>query len=178
MTTAFESVTLGFGLLMHTKQFDRLPAKVYLIDDDAVSIYVLTDLVESVHLPYATFTDADQFLQQDLAPLAGCIVTDLRMPGMSGLDLQDELQRRKIDLPIIFISSYADVSSVVRAMRGGALDFFQKPFVPQQVLDRIQEGLRIDQARSEAQARSREIGERMSLLTPRETEVLNGVFEG
>ena len=178
MTTAFESVTLGFGLLMHTKQFDRLPAKVYLIDDDAVSIYILIDLVESVHLPYATFTDADHFLQQNLEPLAGCIVTDVRMPGMSGLDLQDELHRRKIDLPIIFISSYADVSSVVRAMRGGALDFFQKPFVPQQVLDRIQEGLRIDQARSEAQARSREIGERMSLLTPRETEVLNGVFEG
>jgi FixJ family two-component response regulator len=70
------------------------------------------------------------------------------------------------------------VPSVVRAMRGGALDFFQKPFSTQRLLDRIQDGLRIDRARAEIQARSREIGERMSLLTPREREVLEGVFEG
>jgi FixJ family two-component response regulator len=82
------------------------------------------------------------------------------------------------DLPMIFISSYPEVPSVVRAMRGGALDFFQKPFAPQQVLDRIQDGLRIDKARSHRQARSRAIGERMALLTPREKEVLQGVFEG
>jgi FixJ family two-component response regulator len=100
------------------------------------------------------------------------------MPGMSGLELQDELRHQRIDLPIIFISSYAEVPSVVRAMRGGALDFFQKPFSTQRLLDRIQDGLRIDKARAEMQARSREIGERMASLTPREREVLEGVFEG
>ena len=129
-------------------------------------------------MPYAVFNDAPSFLEQELSNLAGCIVTDVRMPGMSGLELQDELRHQRIDLPIIFISSYAEVPSVVRAMRGGALDFFQKPFSTQRVLDRIQDGLRIDKARAEIQARSREIGERMALLTPREREVLEGVFEG
>jgi FixJ family two-component response regulator len=152
--------------------------RVYLIDDDPVMTYLMVDLVESVNLSHAVFSNASSFLQTDLSKLSGCIVTDVRMPGMSGLDLQDELRRREVDLPIIFISSYPDVSSVVRAMRGGALDFFQKPFSTQQLLDRIQDGLRIDKARSEMQARSREIGERMAQLTPREKEVLAGVFEG
>jgi two-component system response regulator FixJ len=163
---------------MSTKKPDRPQPNVYLIDDDQVITFLLVDLVESVGLPYAVFNDAPSFLRQDLSSLAGCIVTDVRMPGMSGLELQDELRHQGIDLPIIFISSYAEVPSVVRAMRGGALDFFQKPFSTQRLLDRIQDGLRIDRARAEIQARSREIGERMALLTPREREVLEGVFEG
>jgi FixJ family two-component response regulator len=153
-------------------------SKVYLIDDDPVITFLLVDLVESVGLPYAVFTDAASFVQQDLSGLAGCIVTDVRMPGMSGLELQEELRQQGIDLPIIFISSYPEVPSVVRAMRGGALDFFQKPFSTQRVLDRIQDGMRIDKARADMQTRARELGERMALLTPREREVLEGVFEG
>jgi FixJ family two-component response regulator len=164
--------------LTHARQTDLPQSKVYLIDDDPVITYILTDLVESVRLPYAVFPDAASFLKQDLNTLSGCIVTDVRMPGMSGLELQDELRFRGIGLPIIFISSYPEVPTVVRAVRGGALDFFQKPFSPQQVLDRIQDGMRIDQRRAEIQARSREIGERMALLTPREREVLEGIFEG
>jgi two-component system response regulator FixJ len=164
--------------LTHARQADLPQPKVYLLDDDPVITFLLTDLVESVHLPYAVFPDATSFLKQDLTQLAGCIVTDVRMPGMSGLELQDELRFQDIDLPIIFISSYPEVPSVVRAMRGGALDFFQKPFSTQQVLDRIQDGLRIDQRRVEIQTKSREIGERMALLTPREREVLEGIFEG
>ena len=163
---------------MRTEKYEQILPKVYLIDDDPVITFLLTDLVESVNLPYVVFDNATSFLQQDLSALAGCIVTDVRMPGMSGLELQDELRRGEIDLPIIFVSSYAEVPSVVRAMRGGALDFFQKPFSTQRLLDRIQDGLRIDKARAEIQARSREMGERMALLTPREREVLEGVFEG
>lgn len=163
---------------MRANQAEAALPKVYLIDDDPVITFLLVDLVESVHLPYAVFDDAAGFLERDLSALAGCVVTDVRMPGMSGLELQDELRRREIDIPIIFISSYPEVSSVVHAMRGGALDFFQKPFSTQQVLDRIRDGLRIDKARTEMQARSRELGERMALLTPREREVLAGVFEG
>lgn len=155
-----------------------MPAKVYLIDDDPVISFVLVDLVESVNLPYAVFNNATSFLEQVLPQMTGCIVTDVRLPGMSGLDLQDELRHRQIDLPIIFISSYPEVPSVVRAMRGGALDFFQKPFSTQQLLDRIQDGLRLDHARTELQAKSREVGERMARLTPREKEVLEGIFEG
>lgn len=155
-----------------------MPAKVYLIDDDPVISFVLVDLVESVNLPYAVFNNSTSFLEQALPTMTGCIVTDVRLPGMSGLDLQDELHHRQIDLPIIFISSYPEVPSVVRAMRGGALDFFQKPFSTQQLLDRIQDGLRLDHARTELQAKSREVGERMARLTPREKEVLEGIFEG
>lgn len=166
------------GCLMQTKQSEGIVTKVYLIDDDPVMTFLLTDLVESVNLPYAVFDSATRFLQQDLSTLAGCIVTDVRMPGMSGLELQDELRHSEIDLPIIFISSYPEVPSVVRAMRGGALDFFQKPFSTQRLLDRIQDGIRIGRARAEIQVRSREIGERMALLTTREREVLQGVFEG
>lgn len=163
---------------MLAKKHEQPQPQVFLIDDDPVITFLLVDLVESVGLPYAVFHDAASFLKQDLSTLAGCIVTDVRMPGMSGLELQDDLRFQKVDLPIIFISSFAEVPSVVRAMRGGALDFFQKPFSTQRLLDRIQDGLRIDRARAAIQARSRDIGERMALLTPREREVLEGVFEG
>jgi len=164
--------------LKQSTQPDTKTAKVYLIDDDPVISFVLADLVQSVDLPHAVFNNSISFLEQVQPTMTGCIVTDVRMPGMSGLDLQDELRNRQIDLPIIFISSYPEVPSVVRAMRGGALDFFQKPFSTQQLLDRIQDGLRIDQKRTEIQAKSREVGERMSSLTPREKEVLAGIFEG
>jgi two-component system response regulator FixJ len=163
---------------MLAKKPDHPQPQVFLVDDDPVITYLLVDLVESVGLPHAVFHDAASFLKQDLSLLTGCIVTDVRMPGMSGLELQDDLRHQQIDLPIIFISSFAEVPSVVRAMRGGALDFFQKPFSTQRLLDRIQDGMRIDRARAAIQARSREIGERMALLTPREREVLEGVFEG
>ena len=163
---------------MRTVNSERMQAKVYLIDDDPVVSFLLVDLVESIGLPYAVFDSALKFLDQTLDGLEGCIVTDLRMPDMSGLELQDELLRRQINLPIIFISGYAEVQSVVRAMRGGALDFFQKPFSSQHLLERIQDGLRIDRERAELQARNRMIGERMALLTPREREVLQGIFEG
>lgn len=163
---------------MNTKKFERPKPRVYLIDDDPVAAFLLVDLAESVNLPYAVFESAAKFLEQDLGGLEGCIVSDLRMPGMSGLELQDELHKRGVNLPIIFISAYAEVQSVVRAMRGGALDFFQKPFSSQQLIERIQDGLRIDRERAELLSRNRRIGERISQLTPREKEVLQGIFEG
>ena len=152
--------------------------KVYLIDDDAVAMYLMVDLVESVGLPHAAFDSAVKFLEQDLRGLEGCIVSDLRMPGMGGLELQDELNQRGVNLPMIFISAYPEVHLVVRAMRGGALDFFQKPFPQQPLIERIQYGLRINKERAELQARNRQIGERIAQLTPREKEVLQGVLDG
>ena len=165
-------------LAMTTRTAERPSPKVYLIDDDPVAAFLLVDLVESVNLSHAVFTSALQFLEQNLEGLAGCVVSDLRMPGMSGLELQDELRRRSVDLPIIFISAYAEVPTVVRAMRGGALDFFQKPFSSQELIERIQDGLRIDRQRAQRLARNRQIGERIAQLTPRENEVLQGIFEG
>ncbi len=163
---------------MTTKQSIRAIPKVYLIDDDPVATFLLVDLAESVELPYVVYENAVKFLEQDLEGLEGCIVSDLRMPGLSGLELQDELHKRGVNLPIIFISAYAEVQSVVRAMRGGALDFFQKPFSSQELIERIQDGLRIDRERAELLARNRRIGERIAQLTPREKEVLQGIFEG
>jgi two-component system response regulator FixJ len=163
---------------MTTNQSARTVPTVYLIDDDPVAMFLLVDLAESVNLPHVALSSAVKFLEQDLEGLQGCIVSDLRMPGMSGLELQDELHRRGVNLPIIFISAYAEVHSVVRAMRGGALDFFQKPFSSQDLIERIQDGLRIDRERSERLSRNRKIGERMALLTPREKAVLQGIFEG
>ncbi len=164
--------------MKYAKQSDELLPKVYLIDDDPVASYALADLVESIGLPYAAFKDAESFLKEDASTLAGCIVTDVRMPGMSGLELQDELRHQGIGVPIIFVSSYPELTTVVRAMRGGAIDFFQKPFPPQKLLDCIQDGLRIDQSRAAIQARNREMAERIALLTPRENEVLQGIYEG
>lgn len=163
---------------MTQEQIPRSEPRVYLIDDDPVVTFLLVDLVESVNLPFKVFESAVKFIEQDLTGLEGCIVSDLRMPGMSGLELQDELHRQGINLPMIFVSAYAEVQSVVRAMRGGALDFFQKPFSSQQLIERIQDGLRIDRERTELQARNRKMGERIALLTPREKEVLQGIFEG
>ena len=162
---------------MNTKPSGRSVPKVYLIDDDPVVTFLLVDLTESVNLPYVVFENAVKFLEQDIEGLEGCIVSDLRMPGMSGLELQDELHQRGVNLPMIFVSAFAEVESVVRAMRGGALDFFQKPFPSQHLIERIQDGLRIDKERADLLARNRMIGERIALLTPREKEVLQGIFE-
>ena len=163
---------------MNTTPVEPSQPKVYLIDDDPVSTFLLVDLVESIGLPYAVFENAVKFLERDLEGLEGCIVSDLRMPFISGLDLQDELHKRGVNLPMIFISAYAEVHLVVRAMRGGALDFFQKPFPTQPLIKRIQQGMRIDRERTELQARNRLMGERIAQLTPREKEVLQGIFEG
>ena len=163
---------------MNTHEPGHSDPKVYLIDDDPVAVFLLVDLAESVGLPYVVFESAVKFLEQDLRGLEGCIVSDLRMPGLSGLELQDELHKRGVDLPIIFISAYAEVHSVVKAMRGGALDFFQKPFSSLDLIERVQDGLRIDRERSELLSRNRRIGERIAQLTPREKEVLQGIFQG
>ena len=122
---------------MTQKESGLKTPKVFLIDDDPVATFLLIDLVESVDLPFAVFESALKFLEQATPDMQGCIVSDLRMPGMSGLELQDELHTRGIILPTIFISAYAEVHLVVRAMRGGALDFFQKPFPSQPLIERI-----------------------------------------
>jgi len=156
----------------------ELRKTVFIVDDDEDLRDALSMLMRAAGLNTETFATAREFMQRFVQRDSCCLILDIRMPGMSGLELQDELRHGEIDLPIIFISSYPEVPSVVRAMRGGALDFFQKPFSTQRLLDRIQDGMRIGRARAEIQTRSSEIGERMALLTPREREVLEGVFEG
>ena len=153
-------------------------ALAHIVDDDEAIRDALAWLLKSRGLPCTTYDCAESFLAAWTPKLAGCVILDMRMPGMSGLELQDTLHRRGVNLPIIFISAFAEVQTVVRAMRGGALDFFQKPFSSQELVDRIQDGLRIDKQRAELLERNRRIGERVAQLTAREKEVLQGIFEG
>ena len=157
---------------------DEVGPVVYVVDDDPAMRASLRWLIESVGFQVRTCASAQEFLRTYDGQQPGCLVLDVRMPGMSGVELQDELHRRRVDLPIIFISAYAEVPTVVRAMRGGALDFFQKPFSSQELIERIQDGLRIDRQRAERLGRNRRIGDRIAQLTPREKEVLQGIFEG
>ena len=151
---------------------------IAIVDDDASASAAMAALVEAMGFEACVFAAAADLLTSYVLPAAFAVIADHRMPGMSGLELQDTLHRRGVNLPIIFISAFAEVQTVVRAMRGGALDFFQKPFSSQELVDRIQDGLRIDKQRAELLERNRRIGERVAQLTAREKEVLQGIFEG
>jgi FixJ family two-component response regulator len=163
---------------MSTKKPDRPQPNVYLIDDDQVITFLLVDLVESVGLPYAVFNDAPSFLKQDLSSLAGCIVTDVRMPGMSGLELQGELNRRGAIIPVIFISGHGDIPMAVEAIQHGAFDFLTKPFGDQDLLDRVQRALATDADNRKLLTQREVLRERLDSLTPREREVLGLVTQG
>jgi FixJ family two-component response regulator len=151
---------------------------VFVVDDDAGIREYLRLLIESVGLRARTYGSAREFLEDydDEAP--ACLVLDVRMPGLSGLDLQDELSARKITLPIIMMSAYGEVPMAVRAMRAGAVDFIQKPFDGQALLDRMQDALAADARAREAEARRGRVLERLSSLTPRQQAVLDGLVAG
>lgn len=163
---------------MSTKKPDRPQPNVYLIDDDQVITFLLVDLVESVGLPYAVFNDAPSFLKQDLSLLAGCIVTDVRMPGMSGLELQERLAAEGQPIPIVFITGHGDVRMAVRAVKAGAVDFIEKPFRDQDLLDCIHKVLAADGAQRPEAREWAAVVARLESLTPREREVMELVIEG
>jgi FixJ family two-component response regulator len=151
---------------------------VFVVDDDGAMRKSLTMLVQSVQLAVETFETAQEFLEKLDPSRPGCLVLDLRMPGLSGLELQQRLAARGVRLPIIFISAHGDLTSAVGAMRAGAIDFLEKPFRGQVLLDRIQQALEID-ARIRAEAVSRASTEqRMASLTPPERAVLELMAAG
>src|SRR3989442_4277766 len=129
-----------------------LTPTVYIVDDDTEMRETLRSLVSSVNLPVETYAGAQEFLETQNGGRAGCLVVDLRMPGMSGIDLQDELAARKVSLPVIMISGYGDVATAARAMRAGAIDFLEKPVSRQLLLDRVREVLDADKQRPKAAA--------------------------
>src|SRR5688500_17311578 len=112
-------------------------SSVYVVDDDAALQDSLRLLFESVRLPMQAFASCEEFLESYDGSSRGCVLLDLRLPGMSGLDLQRELQRRGAPLRIIMLTGYGDVGSAVEALRAGAIDYLQKPFSPQELLDRV-----------------------------------------
>lgn len=151
---------------------------VYVVDDDPAMRSSLRWLIESVGLTVRTCASAQEFLRTYTPGDPGCLVLDVRMPGMSGLDLQAELKARKIRLPILIITGYAEVPLAVRAMKAGAFEFIEKPFSDQTLLDRIRAAVDKDaQDRRERAART-EVRARIALLTPRELDVIERVVSG
>lgn len=151
---------------------------VYVVDDDDAVRSAMQLLIDSIGLACETFASAVEFLAAYDAERLCCLVSDIRMPGMSGLELQQLLNERQIDIPLIFITGHGDVSMAVSAMKSGAVDFLQKPFRDQDLIDRIQKALQQDKAHRTSRAEANWIRERLKTLTPRETEVMERVVQG
>jgi len=151
---------------------------VFVVDDDRAMRDSLRWLLESVGLSVRTYATAAEFLGDYDATRPGCLVLDVRMPGMSGLDLQAELTRRGAGLPTIVVTGHAEVPMAVRAVKAGAIDFIEKPFSDQLLLDRVRQALEIDRQDREVRGRREEARRRLESLTAREREVLGLVVAG
>ena len=151
---------------------------VYVVDDDAGVRQALDSLIRSVGFSVQTFASAQDFLNSKRTSVPGCLVLDVRMPGLSGLDLQRDLAEADIHLPVIFVTGHADIPMSVRAMKAGAVEFLTKPVRDQDLLDAIQQA--IERARNSGQGRKElaELRERAGSLTPREREVMQLVVSG
>jgi FixJ family two-component response regulator len=152
-------------------------ATVFVIDDDQSIREALRVLLKSVGLRVETFASAREFLQC-CSDVPGCLVLDIRLPGLSGLDLQREMGDANIHTPIIFITGYGDIPMTVRAMKAGAVEFLTKPFHDQDLLDAIQQALERDRAARNERAETEDLRIRLNSLTPREREVLGLVVTG
>jgi FixJ family two-component response regulator len=153
-------------------------AVVYVVDDDPSVCRALARLVRSVGLPVETFPSAAAFLDHPAPDRPACLVLDIRLPGPSGLDLQSALTQARRDIPIIFITGHGDVPTSVRAMKGGAVDFLQKPFNDQDLLDCIHHAISMARQRVAERAERAAVQSRFATLTPREREVLALVVTG
>ena len=151
---------------------------VFVVDDDDAVRNSLRLLLKSAGLPTTAFASAQEFLAGWTADQHGCLVLDVRMPGMSGLELQEELNRRGAIIPVIFISGHADVPMAVEAIQHGAFDFLQKPFSDQDLIDRVQRALASDADHRQLLQQRETLRQRYDSLTPREQEVLQLVTQG
>ncbi|TFH42751.1 MAG: response regulator transcription factor [Lysobacterales bacterium] len=151
---------------------------VFVVDDDRAVRDSLALLVQSVGLEVETFAGAQDFLDAYRPERRGCLITDLRMPDMSGLDLQERLSADRYHIPVIVLTGFGDVPAAVRALKGGAIDFVEKPFNPQALLDLVHQAIALDGEQRERAARDSERAERMALLTRREQDVMALVVAG
>lgn len=151
---------------------------VFIVDDDTDVCRSLSWLIESADLATQSFTSAASFLEAHDATRPGCLLLDLRMPEMGGLELQEELTRRQIDIPIIFVSAYADVLAAVAAMRAGAVTVIKKPYRDQVLLEYIREALEADADRRRQRSRRADIGKRIASLTPRQRQIMDMIVAG
>ncbi len=151
---------------------------VYIVDDDEAVRGSLRMLMRSVGLQAQALGSAREFLDAYDRQQSGCLVLDVRMPGMSGMELQQQLNQRGATIPVIFISGHGDVPMAVEAMQHGAFDFLQKPFRDQELLDRVQRALARDAQSRASLAAGAQIRERIESLTPRELQVMQLVTQG
>lgn len=151
---------------------------VYVVDDDPSVRVAMERLLKSVGLTVKTFGSAQEFLDQATPEWSGCLLVDLRMPGMGGLDLQDQLSARQVSLPVIFLTGYGTVLASVRAMKSGAVDFLEKPVDDQTLLDAVHQALERDRGTRRNQAEMQALHQRLAALTPREYEVLTFIISG
>lgn len=153
-------------------------ATVFVVDDDQAMRTSLQWLIESTGLAVQTFESADVFLSNYTHGQAGCLLLDVRMPGMTGLELQGYLTRQGYRLPVILITGHGDVAMAVKAMKAGALDFIEKPFHDEDLLRSIHQALDFDQRHRASHVVCADIAMRLAELTPREHEVMTMVTEG
>jgi FixJ family two-component response regulator len=151
---------------------------VYVIDDDAAIREALGSLIRSVGLSVETFASAQEFLSRNRSEISGCLILDVRLPGLSGLELQRELSDASIHLPIIFITGHGDIPMTVRAMKAGAVEFLTKPFRDQDLLDAISQAIALDRHQRQQRGEVAELRSRYDHLTPREREVMGLVVMG
>ncbi|HXO68033.1 MAG TPA: response regulator transcription factor [Bradyrhizobium sp.] len=151
---------------------------VFVIDDDDSMRRALTNLFQSVGLKVEVYGSASEMLLSKLPDVASCLVLDIRLPGLSGLDFQTELARVNIHIPIIFMTGHGDIPMTVRAMKGGAVDFLAKPFRDQDMLDAVMTAIERDRKRREADKTVGHLQALLETLTPREREVLPLVSSG
>ncbi len=153
-------------------------ATVFVVDDDQAMRNSLKWLISSVGLPVEVFASADDFLRGHQSGRPGCMLLDVRMPGMSGLELQEVLGEKGITLPVIIITGHGDVPMAVRAMKAGAIDFIEKPFNDEMLLEGIRRALNLDERQRHAHLERAEVSARLAQLTPREHEVMSMVTDG
>jgi FixJ family two-component response regulator len=151
---------------------------VFIIDDDTGIRQSIQDLLESVGLHSESFASAQEFLARERGEGPSCMILDVRLPGISGLDLQHELRRARVNIPIIFISAHADVPMTVKAMKSGAAEFLTKPFRDQELLDAVHRSLNRDRMAREKQRELDELRDRYEKLSLREREVMTLVVSG
>jgi FixJ family two-component response regulator len=151
---------------------------VFIIDDDVSLCEALGSLFRSVGLQVQVFGSAPDFLQSRLPDGPSCLVLDVRLPGLSGLDFQSELAKANIQIPIVFMTGHGDIPMTVRAMKGGAVEFLPKPFRDQDMLDAVQSGLERDRARRKSASDNSKLKASFDSLTPREQEIMGFVTAG
>jgi FixJ family two-component response regulator len=151
---------------------------VFIVDDDTGVRHSIQDLLESVGVHSESFASAQEFLSSKREDCPSCLILDVRLPGISGLDLQHELKRTRMNIPIVFISAHADIPMTVRAMKLGAVEFLTKPFRDQDLIDAVQRSLSRDRLARQKQRELAELRQRYDTLSEREREVMALVVSG